>query len=39
MEISIEDMQNRVNRFRRVLDISENISVEPISDQFFRIYF
>jgi len=39
MEISTEDMQNRVNRFKRILDISENISVEPVFDQFFRIHF
>ena len=36
-EISLEDMQNRVNRFKQVLNISENIKVEPVLGKFFRI--
>jgi hypothetical protein len=37
MEISTEDMQNRVNRFKRVLNLRENLKVEPVFDEFFQI--
>jgi surface carbohydrate biosynthesis protein len=36
-EVSLEDMQNRVNRFIQVLNISEDIRVEPVLGKFFRI--
>jgi surface carbohydrate biosynthesis protein len=37
-EVSLEDMQSRVNRFKRVLNISENLKVEPVFGNFFRIH-
>jgi surface carbohydrate biosynthesis protein len=36
-EVSLEDMQNRVNRFQQVLKISENIKVKPVLGKFFLI--
>ncbi len=37
-EVSLEDMQNRVNRFKRVLNLSENLKVDPVFGNFFRIH-
>jgi surface carbohydrate biosynthesis protein len=37
-EVSLEDIQNRVNRFKRVLNISENLKIEPVFGNFFRIH-
>jgi surface carbohydrate biosynthesis protein len=36
-EISLEDMQERVKRFKRVLNFSEDFKVEPVLGKFFRI--
>ena len=36
-KVSLEDMQNRVNRFKRVLNLRENLKVEPVFDEFFQI--
>jgi surface carbohydrate biosynthesis protein len=36
-EVSLEDMQERANRFKGVLNFSENIRVEPAMNKFFRI--
>jgi surface carbohydrate biosynthesis protein len=36
-EVSLEDMQERVNRFKRVLNFAEDFKVEPVLGKFFRI--
>jgi hypothetical protein len=36
-EVSLEDMQERVNRFKAVLNFSEDFKVEPVLGEFFRI--
>jgi hypothetical protein len=36
-ELTIENMQNRVNRFKRVLKFTEDFKVEPVLSKFFRI--
>jgi surface carbohydrate biosynthesis protein len=35
--LSLEEMQNRVNRFRKLLNISEGLKIESVFDKFFRI--
>ena len=36
-EVSLEDMQDRVNRIKKLLNISEDLNVESVFDKFFRI--
>jgi hypothetical protein len=36
-EVSLEDMQSRVNRIKKLLNISEDLKVESVFDKFFRI--
>jgi surface carbohydrate biosynthesis protein len=36
-EVSLEDMQERVNRFKTVLNFSEDFKIEPVLGKFFRI--
>jgi surface carbohydrate biosynthesis protein len=36
-DVPLEDMQERVNRFKRVLGFSEDFKVEPMFGKFFRI--
>jgi surface carbohydrate biosynthesis protein len=36
-EVSLEDMQEKVNRFKTVLNFSEEFKVEPVFEKFFRI--
>ena len=36
-EISLKDIQNRVNRLRELLGISEELKIESVFDKFFRI--
>jgi hypothetical protein len=36
-EVSLEDMQERVNRFKAVLNFKEDFKVKPVLDKFFRI--
>jgi surface carbohydrate biosynthesis protein len=35
--ITLDDMQERVSRLRRVLNIREDLKVEPVLDQFFHV--
>ena len=35
--VSLEDMQDRVSRFQKLLDGSPNLRVERVFDQFFRV--
>jgi len=35
--ITLNDMQKRVSRFRKVLNIGEELKVEPVLDKFFHI--
>jgi len=37
-EVSLEEMQNCVNRFQRVLKFRENLKVDPVFGNFFRIH-
>jgi len=36
-EISLQDMQARISRFKQVLNIGEDLKVKPVFDKFFRI--
>ena len=36
-EISLQDMQDRILRFKQVLNISEDIKVKPVFNKFFHI--
>jgi surface carbohydrate biosynthesis protein len=36
-EVLLEDMQERINRFKRVLNFSDDFKVEPVLGKFFRI--
>lgn len=36
-EISLDDMQTRLNRFKELLGISTELKVQPVFDKFFRI--
>jgi hypothetical protein len=37
-EVSLEEMQNCVNRFKRVLNLRENLKVDPVFGNFFRVH-
>jgi hypothetical protein len=37
-EITREDVEARIERFRRLLGYEESIKAEPFGDRFFRIH-
>jgi hypothetical protein len=37
-EVSLQDMRNRINRFKQVLNIKKDLKVEPVLGNFFRIW-